>query len=69
MLCTMTINLIKGLKKIVSKGNLVDSRLDESRSPFSIMNISANLKPKSEQLEGVNQNYLQHYKNNAIRIN
>ncbi len=42
---------VKGLKKIVSIGILVDSPTRESGSRFSITNISANTKPKSEWLE------------------
>jgi hypothetical protein len=42
MYCTITIDLFKGLKKIVPIGNL-----GESGSRFSITNISANSKPKS----------------------
>jgi hypothetical protein len=50
MLCTITIDLFKGLKQILSLGNLVDSPTGESGNRFSITNISANSKPNSEGL-------------------
>jgi hypothetical protein len=50
-MCTITIDLFKGLKKIVSVGNIVDSPTWRVGESFSITNISANLKPKLEQLE------------------
>jgi hypothetical protein len=51
MLCTITTDLFKGLKKIVSIGNLVDSLTWRVRESFFIINISATLKPNLEQLE------------------
>ncbi len=48
---TITIDLFKGLKKIVSIGILVDSPTRRVGELFSITNISANTKPKSERLE------------------
>ncbi len=56
------IDLFKDLKKIVSICNLVDSPTSELGGRFSFTNISANSKPKSEQLEVVNQRYTQRYK-------
>ncbi len=69
MLCTITIDLFKGFKKIVSIAILSTPRLGESGSHFVITNTSVNWKPKLEQLEGVNQRYMQRYKNNAKGIN
>ncbi len=43
--------IFKGLKKIVSIGNLVDSPTGWVAESFSITNISENSKLKSERLE------------------
>jgi hypothetical protein len=51
MYSTITIDLFKGLKKIVSIGDLVDSPTWRAGSRFSITNISANSKQKSDRLE------------------
>ncbi len=45
------IELFKGLKIIVSLGNLVDSPTHRYGEPFSHTNISANSKPNSERIE------------------
>jgi hypothetical protein len=48
---TITIDLFKVLKKIVSIGNLVDSPTQRVGESFLITNISKNSKLKSERLE------------------